>query len=254
MPVAGCHKSRGKYIVTGGDHMRKYYAIVLALFLLFALPTNAMAAMDESGSETENFRFFDLEKDDLNDQFQLMINNFESFGLGNRNSLQENDFEGYAINVQEIFNQSYGDLSNRLRLEETQIPEDILTGRFMAQGIALRDELFKDIKVSEIYQTVASRMDIASVWDKASTGLPSAESLFTNNFQNDAISKSNRAYSSDQDYLAGIRNGSLDLFTKSGQTLSKSSKESFWSAVDQVQEIIGAENDENANKIFDAMK
>lgn len=226
----------------------KKICILTVLLLLLTTPTFAMALGIEPATN-----FFEVDKNGMDLKFQEILTDLKEYGFGGSKDLRVDDFKGYTVNVQELFNSTYGNLAEELALKKPEIPADFLMSDFMKKGMELRDELFASVKQSETYQTVSERMDISSVWDKAQEGLPSAASLFTNSFRSDAITKGEKANSSDQDYLAQIRNGSLDLFTESGQTLGKSSKDSFWKAVEDVQKLIGTD-ESDVDSILDSIK
>lgn len=55
-----------------------------------------------------------------------------------------------------------------------------------------------------------------------------------------------------QNYLAGIQEGALDLFTQSGSQLSESNKNSFWAAVENMKDILSEGG--NMGDLFEKMK
>lgn len=230
----------------GGGDLKKI-CIITVVLLLLSIPAFALAAEPDATS------FFKIDENEMNFRFQEILDSLKDNGFGESKELQVSKFKGYMADVQKLFNNTYGNLSETLALNEPKIPENFLTGDFMKESMSLRDELFADVKQSEVYKTVAGKMNIDSVWSKAQAGLPSVNELFTNSFQNQNMEKGKKEYSSAQDDLAQIRNESLDLFTKSGQTLSEASKDSFWRAVENVQDIIGSD-ETDVNKIFGSIK
>lgn len=224
----------------------KKICIITVVLLLLSIPAFTLAAEPDATS------FFKIDENEMNFRFQEILNSLKDQGFGKSKELRVSKFKGYMTDVQDLFNNTYGNLSEELALNEPKIPENFLTGDFMKESMSLRDELFADVKQSEVYKTVAGKMNINSVWNKAQAGLPSADDLFTNSFQNKSM-EGEQAYLSDQDYLAQIRNSSLDLFTESGQTLDKSSKDSFWKAVEDVQKLIGTD-ESDVDSILDSIK
>ena len=55
-----------------------------------------------------------------------------------------------------------------------------------------------------------------------------------------------------QNYLSGIQEDALDLFTQSGSLLSESNKNSFWAAVEDMKDILSEGG--NMGELFEKMK
>lgn len=224
--------------------------------LMFSFPMSVSAAdvsaMDVSGGDigvtNENIRpeekqeensssLFDTSNSDLNERFNQLFEDIKRYGFGDEMKLQKQENQGYSMNAVELFKTTYGDLWGQIELETPQLPSNYSASEFLEEGMDMRDSIFANVKSTSVYQDVMGFMNVGSVWGKASQGLPSASSLFNNDYAG-SFQKAQNEKNSNQDKQAEIQEGSLKLFTDSGKLLSESSKKSFWSAVDQMKAIM----------------
>lgn len=49
---------------------------------------------------------------------------------------------------------------------------------FLKQGMDIRDDLYDGVKQNELYQSVMSQMNVDTIWNTASNGLPSVQQSF----------------------------------------------------------------------------
>ena len=94
---------------------------------------------------------------------------------------------------------------------------------------------------------------VGSVWKQVSGGLPSAESLLTNQFQQNFNSHAQNEKDNNESSQAALKENTLDLFTESGKLLGQSSQDSFWNAVEDMRDII-SKGEDGVDDIFDQMK
>lgn len=133
------------------------------------------------------------------------------------------------------------------RFQKIFLPSD-----FLKQGMDIRDDLYDGVKQNELYQSVMSQMNVDTIWNTASNGLPSVSSLLENSFEQDFSMKTEGEKENNQNYLSGIQEDALDLFTQSGSLLSESNKNSFWAAVEDMKDILSEGG--NMGELFEKMK
>ena len=237
--------------------MRKWTCLLVVALLIVTIPMQVMAAETDSESKGEEEKKsvwgLDINGEDLNTRYKTLLQDLKDNGFGEKFELQAPKSEGYSMNAVKLFQETYGDLWEGMKLSTPNLPENLSVGSFLQQGMEMRNSTFSEVRSSELYQNVMGQMDIGSVWAKASGGLPSASSLLTNSFRQDFLSKGNGEKRSNEEYLAGIQEGSLDLFTQSRKKLSDSNKTSFWNAVQDMKDILSTEGS-SMDDIFDKMK
>lgn len=237
--------------------MRKWTCLLAIALLIAIIPMQVMAAETEperKGEEEKKSMWeLDITGEDLNTRYETLLQDLKDNGFGEKFELQAPKNEGYSMNAVKLFQETYGDLWEGMQLSTPNLPEDLSVGSFLQQGMEMRNSTFSTVRSSELYQNVMGKMDIGSIWAKASEGLPSASSLLTNFFRQDFLSKGNGEKRSNEEYLAGIQEGSLDLFTQSRKKLSDSNKTSFWNAVQDMKDILSSEGS-SMDDIFDKMK
>lgn len=240
--------------------MKRIALLFASMLLVTAIPMQVLAVGDTSekpgeifAEEDQNPWEMDMTSDDLNTRYESLLQNLENNGFGEKANLQFPEFAGYSLDAVQLFQESYGELWKGLQLESPGLPSDFSANALLQQGMETRNTLFSDVKSTDLYQTVMSQMDVSGIWKKASGGLPSVGSLMSNSFQQDFLSKGQGEKQSNQDYLAGIQEGALDLFTKSGGLLSENNKNSFWGAVKDMKDILSSGNG-SMEDVFDKMK
>lgn len=237
--------------------MRKWTCLLVVALLIVTIPMQVMAAETDSESKGEEEKKsvwgLDINGEDLNTRYEVLLQELKRNGFGDKFELKAPKNEGYSMDAVKLFQETYGDLWEGMQLSTPNLPENLSVGSFMQQGMEMRNSTFSAVRSSELYQNVMGQMDIGSVWAKASGGLPSASSLLTNSFRQDFLSKGNGEKRSNEEYLAGIQEGSLDLFTQSRKKLSDSNKTSFWNAVQDMKDILSTEGS-SIDDIFDKMK
>lgn len=237
--------------------MRKWTCLLVVALLIVTIPMQVMAAeSDPGGKEEEKQKSvweLDINGEDLNTRYEVLLQELKRNGFGDKFELKAPKNEGYSMDAVKLFQETYGDLWEGMQLSTPNLPENLSVGSFLQQGMEMRNSTFSAVRSSELYQNVMGQMDIGSVWAKASGGLPSASSLLTNSFRQDFLSKGNGEKRSNEEYLAGIQEGSLDLFTQSRKKLSDSNKTSFWNAVQDMKDILSTEGS-SMDDIFDKMK
>lgn len=237
--------------------MRKWTCLLVAALLVATLPMQVIAAETDSESKGEEEKKsvweLDINGEDLNTRYETLLQNLMDNGFGEKFELQAPKSEGYSMNAVKLFQETYGDLWEGMQLSTPNLPENLSVGSFLQQEMEMRNSTFSEVRSSELYKNVMEQMDFSSVWAKASGGLPNASSLLANSYRQDFLSKGNGEKRSNEDYLAGIQEGSLDLFTQSRKKLSDSNKTSFWNAVQDMKDILSTEGS-SMDDIFDKMK
>lgn len=232
--------------------------LVVAVLLALCFPLQALAAETSENPlepETESwYTFEELEVDeaDLNSRYSTLQEQLLEKGFGEEFKLQFPDTEGYSMNAVQLFKDTYGDLWGSLQMDAPEIPENFSASDFLKQGMVIRDNMYDGVKQNELYQSVMSQMNVDTIWNTVSNGLPSASSLLTNSFEQDFSMKTEGEKENNQNYLAGIQEGALDLFTQSGSQLSESNKNSFWAAVENMKDILSEGG--NMGDLFEKMK
>ena len=239
----------------------KKLILVAAAVLFMCSPLQVFASEESSGLNTvsdaelnneEGFSSWEIVGTDLSERYNVLREQLSEKGFGEEFKLQLQDTKGYSMNAIEVFEDTYGELWNSIQLESPELPKNFSASDFIKQGLEMRDSIYGEVKQSDIYQSVMTQMDVNSIWDKASSGLPSASSLLTNSFRQDFSTNTKGEREENQDYLAEIQEGALDLFTESGSLLSESNKSSFWAAVEDMRDIL-SENG-SMEDIFDKME
>lgn len=247
--------------------MKKLMLLLTGVLLAAMIPAQVLAAeenpetssaseigasSDVSGESQETWGL-EMNSQDLNDRYQMVLQELENNDFGKKFDLQFPEHEGYSIDAVQLFKDSYGDIWNSVQLESPSLPENFSASEFLQQGMETRSSLFSSAQSSDLYQSVMGQLDVGSIWKKASSGLPSAGSLMGNSFKQDFLVGAQGEKQSNQNYLAGIQEGALDLFTGSGGLLSQSNKNSFWGAVKDMKDILSS-GEGSMEDVFDKMK
>ena len=182
-----------------------------------------------------------------------MLQALKACGFGEEFQLERSEFTGYSMDAVQLFEDSYGDLWSKIQLGKAEIPEDFSASEWMQDAMDLRNEMFGEVRSSQTYQNVMGHMDIGSVWKQVSGGLPSAESLLSNQFQQNFNSHAQNEKDNNESSQAALKENTLDLFTESGKLLGQSSQDSFWNAVEDMRDII-SKGEDGVDDIFDQMK
>lgn len=236
--------------------------MILSMLIISVMPLQVFAKENTNeilgnASETDSvigndFLGITINEQDLNTKYNTLWDQLNQNGFGEHYTLSFPETKGYSLNAVQVFEDTYGDISDFLEMNSPEVPESFSASDMISQGIGIRDSIYTDVKESDLYKTVFSQMDLSAVWDKASIGLPSASTLFTNSFATDFSSVGELEKAENQEYLAGIQEGALELFTESGGMLSESNKNSFWNAVGEMRDILDSEGD--LEDVFDKLK
>ena len=194
-----------------------------------------------------------MDTEGLNEKYTEMLQALKACGFGEEFQLERSEFTGYSMDAVQLFEDSYGDLWSKIQLGKAEIPEDFSASEWMQDAMDLRNEMFGEVRSSQTYQNVMGHMDIGSVWKQVSGGLPSAESLLSNQFQQNFNSHAQNEKDNNESSQAALKENTLDLFTESGKLLGQSSQDSFWNAVEDMRDII-IKGEDGVDDIFDQMK
>lgn len=230
--------------------MKRGWGILLASLLACSCFTGtAMAAefpeestVPETEMSEQGEKGF-LQSEDLDQKFETLMQELRVQGFGKTKELTMPAMEGYTQNSMELFQSTYGDLLKELQLPQPEIPKDFSLSEFMQQSTAIRDSAFSQVKSSSEYQSVMGKLNVGSVWNKATQGLPNVSGLMSNSFARDFAEKAAGEKATNQANQAQLQVDTLKLFTNSGKTLGTSSKNSFWDAVKDVKDVLGADGD-----------
>lgn len=236
--------------------MKKRNPFIIAAIILVGTSTPVMAA--ESSELLLNEKYEEnsglvLDTESLNEKYNEMLAELKEYDFGEAFQIKRSEWEGYSMDAVQLFQDSYGDLWNEIELGEAEIPKNFSASECLQKGLKMRNEIFSEIRSSQIYQNVMGRMDVSRVWEKASGGLPSAESLLTNQYQQNFSNKAQGEKLANESAQAALQESTLDLFTESGKLLGESSQSSFWSAVEDMRDII-SEGEDGVDDIFDQME
>ena len=232
--------------------------LIVAVLLALCFPLQTLAAEtseDPLEPETKSWYTFEglgVDEADLNATYNALQDQLLANGFGEEFKLQFPDTEGYSMNAVQLFKDTYGDLWGTLQMDTPKIPENFSASDFLKQGMDIRDDLYDGVKQNELYQSVMSQMNVDTIWNTASNGLPSVSSLLENSFEQDFSMKTEGEKENNQNYLSGIQEDALDLFTQSGSLLSESNKNSFWAAVEDMKDILSEGG--NMGELFEKMK
>lgn len=193
--------------------MRKWIAILLAVCVMCIAPTSSFAtennepdsadqtqeitaravydflveqATQSNGIETDAIFDVNANLDSfqmLNLQYEILQISLSDKGFGKNGTLEIPEFQmGYASNVQEIFQQNFGDLRSQLSLEPIDLPDSFSVSGMLADTQDARDSFSAGFKSSEIYQVVNDQLSIGRVFEQAQNGasMPSLSTDFEN--------------------------------------------------------------------------
>lgn len=237
--------------------MLKRKMIVIAAVLIVGTSMPVSAAEDEGITAREHAREnlggLTMDTEGLNEKYTEMLQELKACGFGEEFQLERSEFTGYSMDAVQLFEDSYGDLWSKIQLGKAEIPEDFSASEWMQDAMDLRNEMFGEVRSSQTYQNVMGHMDIGSVWKQVSGGLPSAESLLTNQFQQNFNSHAQNEKDNNESSQAALKENTLDLFTESGKLLGQNSQDSFWNAVEDMRDII-SKGEDGVDDIFDQMK
>lgn len=181
--------------------MRKWMAILLAVCVMCIAPTSSFAAENnepDSADQTQEITaravydflveqatqsngieadaIFDVNANldsfqMLNLQYEILQISLSDKGFGENGTLEIPEFQmGYASNVQEIFQQNFGDLRSQLSLGPTDLPDSFSVSEILADTQDARDSFSAGFKSSEIYQVVNDQLSIGRVFEQAQNG------------------------------------------------------------------------------------
>ena len=200
--------------------MLKRKMIVIAAVLIVGTSMPVSAAEDEGITAREHAREnlggLTMDTEGLNEKYTEMLQALKACGFGEEFQLERSEFTGYSMDAVQLFEDSYGDLWSKIQLGKAEIPEDFSASEWMQDAMDLRNEMFGEVRSSQTYQNVMGHMDIGSVWKQVSGGLPSAESLLSNQFQQNFNSHAQNEKDNNESSQAALKENTLDLFTESG--------------------------------------
>lgn len=115
----------------------------------------------ETNASVDNFQL-------LNYKYQSLTNQMEMQGFGDKSELNKPQFQtGYAMDIETLFNDSYGDIAENAKLENPEIPESFDVSAMMKKAQELRASALGDFKNSESYKTTVGNISIGNVFKAA---------------------------------------------------------------------------------------
>lgn len=116
----------------------------------------------ETNASVDNFRL-------LNYKYQSLTSQMDAQGFGEKSELNKPQFQtGYAVDIETLFNNSYGDIAKDAKLENPKIPESFDVSAMMKEAQTLRASALGDFKNSESYKTTVGNISIGNVFKAAS--------------------------------------------------------------------------------------
>ena len=114
------------------------------------------------GASVDNFQV-------LNMQYEVLSLQMQENGFGEEMTIETPTFQtGYTMDIQSLFEASYGDIAKNAKLEEPTIPESFDVSKMMQEASANREAVLGDFKSSSIYQTTVGSISIGNVFAEAS--------------------------------------------------------------------------------------
>lgn len=214
---------------------------VFALAFVLALTPTVMAAENECAPFSENE--YGATTMDMEQRYQELMRELQEEGFGKKNDLNYPEHAGYSLDSVELF-----EIWDTMQLEKVELPQETVSN-FLQDGFDTRDRVFAEIKETSEYQSIFSKLNVGSIWKRATQGLPDAQELLQNSFALD-FQAGDAEHNKNQEDHAQLQEGNLKLFTESGKTLNQYSQSSFWKMTQQVQTLLTSEGEESIYDLF----